>query len=232
MTHFAVAALLLASASLVFAQQTTKSYSGTYKGTPCTAQLTWHNWAGLGPVDGRIKLASGATIAVNGSNSASGVLDLTANGTAIHLVRSSGGRKTSWVSPTLSLMEGGPTPTPTPSVSPSPTPMLTPAPVAETSDSVLTDETYTGTWKGKPFTAKMRWAPGDSPEVLRRGVGKVTLEDGTQVSIEGSQPSADSMEFSLTPDPAGGEIYKTRKATGADGKAAWESSAFTLAEKK
>lgn len=225
MTPFSVAALLLASASLAFAQRTTKFYSGTYKGTPCTAQLSWHNWAGLGPVDGRIKLASGATIAVSGNNSQNGVLDLTANGTAIRLVRSGAGRKPSWVSPTLSLTEGA-TPTPTPSPSP------TPGPLIGTGDSPLIDEAYTGTWKGKALTAQMRWAPGDTPEVLRRGVGKATLEDGTEVTIEGSQPSAESIEFTLTPNPAGTETYKTTKAAGAaEGKAAWESTSLTLVEK-
>jgi hypothetical protein len=207
------------------AQRTTKSYSGTYNGKPCTAQLSWHNWGGLGPVDGRIKLASGATIAVAGSNSANGVLDLTANGALIRLVRSG---KTSWVGPTLSLREGG-TPTPTPSLSPTPTPI--PGAIVGTEDSLI-DETYTGTWKGKAFTAQMRWAPGDTPEVLRRGAGKVTLEDGTQVAIEGWQPSADSMEFSIAPDGARGEVYKTTKAATAEGKASWESSSLTLTEKK
>ena len=40
------------------------------------------------------------------------------------------------------------------------------------------------------------------------------------------------MEFSLTPNPGGSEIYKTTKATGGEGKAAWESSSLTLIEKK
>ncbi|MDQ6654690.1 MAG: hypothetical protein M3Y80_02600, partial [Verrucomicrobiota bacterium] len=108
------AALLLASASLLFAQAMTKSYFGTYRGAACTVQMTWRNWAGLGPVDGRIKLASGATIPFSGSNSQNGVLDLSVNGTAIRLVRRDGGRKTSWSGPSLALTEGNPTPTPTP----------------------------------------------------------------------------------------------------------------------
>lgn len=227
MTHLTVAALLLASASLAFAQRTTKSYSGTYNGAPCTAQLAWSNWAGLGPVDGRIKLASGKTISVSGSNSQNGVLDLTVDGKALRLVR---GSKTSWSSPTLSLAEGG-GPTPTPSPSPSPSPTTTPGALAGTGDSLI-DATYIGTWKGKAVTAQMRWAPGDTPEVLRRGVGKVTLEDGTEVPIEASQPNAESMEFTLTPNPAGAEVYKTIKASGAEANAAWESSSFTLIEKK
>ncbi|MGI8820096.1 MAG: hypothetical protein ACR2ID_04400 [Chthoniobacterales bacterium] len=224
--HLSVIALLLASASLAFAQATTKSYSGTYNGAACTVQMTWRNWAGLGAVDGRIKLARGATIPFSGSNTQTGVLDLTANGTAIRLVRRGGGRNTSWSSPTLSLIESAPTPTPSPSPSPTPTP----PPMSGTGESSLVDQTYTGTWNGKAFTAQMRWAPGDTPEVLRRGVGKATLEDGTQVSIEGWQPSADSMEFSLAPDP-GGATYKTTKSTG-EGKAGWESSSLTFIEKK
>jgi hypothetical protein len=224
--HLSVAALLLASASFAFAQRTAKSYIGVYNGAPCTAQLAWHNWKGLGPVDGRIKLASGATVAVSGSNSATGVLDLSVNGAPIRLVRSSARGKTSWVSSTLSLTEGvAPTPTP----SPSPTPI--PGAVADAGDLII-DQTYTGTWKGKAFTAQMRWAPGDTPEVLRRGAGTMTLEDGTQVSIEGSQPSADAAEFSLTANAAGSEVHKTTKAASADGKAAWESGDLKLIEKK
>lgn len=227
MTHMAVALLLLASASFAFAQRTTKSYSGTYNGAPCTAQLVWHNWRGLGPVDGRIKLASGATIPVSGENAQTGVLELTANGTAIRLVRSSAGRKTAWVSATLSLTEGaGPTPTPSPSPSPSPTPA--PAPL----EDLLVDKTYTGTWKGKPITSQIRWVPGDTPAVLRRGYGKLTLEDGTQVAIEAWQPSDGAMEFSVTPNQVGGEVYKTTKAIRGEGEAGWESSSLTLIEKK
>ncbi len=226
--HLSVIALLLASASLASAQATTKSYSGTYNGAPCTAQMTWRNWAGLGGVDGRIKLASGATIPFSGSNTQTGILDLSVKGTALRLVRRGGWRNTSWSSPTLSLTESAPTPTPSPSPSPSPTP--TPPRLSGTGFSPLVDQPYTGTWNGKAVTAQLRWAPGDTPAVLRRGVGKATLEDGTQVSIEGWQPSADSMEFSLAPDP-GGATYKTTKST-ADGKAGWESSSLTLIEKK
>ena len=226
LTHLSVVAVLLASASFALAQRATKSYTGTYNGAPCTAQLAWHNWKGLGPVDGVIKLASGTTIPVAGSNSQTGVLDLTAKGTSIRLVRSSAGRRTAWVSPTLSLTEGG-SPTPTPSPSPSPTPNALAA-----AGDLIVDETYTGTWKGKAFTAQMRWAPGETPDVLRRGAGKMTLEDGTQVAIEGSQPSADSAEFSVAPDGGSGELYKTTKAASGDGKAGWESSDLKLIEKK
>ena len=229
-TQLSVAAvLLLASASFAFAQRTTKSYFGTYNGAPCTAQLVWHNWAGLGPVDGSIKLAGGATIPVSGNNGQTGVLDLTANGKAIRLVRSSAGRKTAWVSATLSLTEGaGPTPTPSPS--PSPSPSLTFSPVG--TEDLLVDKTYTGTWKGKPITSQIRWVPGDTPTVLRRGYGKVTLEDGTQVAIECWQPSADAMEVSFTPDKPGGEVVKATKGVSGEGADAWESSSLTLIEKK
>jgi uncharacterized cupin superfamily protein len=221
--HLIVTALLLAGAFPAFAQRATKSYSGTYNGAACTVQMTWQNWAGLGPVEGRIRLANGATIPFSGSNSRTGVLDLTVNGAAIRLVRRDVGRRTSWVSPTLSFTEGAPTPTPTPTPGPSP--------AAETEDSSLVDQTYTGTWNGKPVTAQIRWAPGDTPEVLRRGRGKVTMEDGTQVSIEASQPSADAVEFNLKPDAGDGETHNATKAT-SEGTPAWESSSLTLIEKK
>lgn len=92
------------------------------------------------------------------------------------------------------------------------------------------EETYTGSWKGKAFTAQMRWAPGETPDVIRRGRGTVTMQDGTQVSVEGWQPSADSTEFRFAPDESG-ETYKTTKAT-SDGNVTWESSSLTLTEKK
>jgi hypothetical protein len=221
--HLLVVTLIVAGTATAFAQLTRKSYFGTYNGAPCTAQMNWHNWAGLGPVDGRIRLANGATVAFAGSNNQRGVLDLTVNGTPMRLVRRNAGGKTSWAGPALTLTEGA-APTPTPS--PSPSPALT----TTAGETYLVDQTYTGTWKGKPFTAQMRWAPGDTPEVLRRGYGKVTLEDGTELSIEGWQPNADSMEFSLAPDPAG-ETYKTTKAVN-DGQLGWQSSSLTLTEKK
>src|SRR4051812_28242744 len=44
--QLSVAALLLVSASMAFAQSATKFYSGVYNGAPCTLQMTWHNWKG------------------------------------------------------------------------------------------------------------------------------------------------------------------------------------------
>ncbi len=93
MIHSIVIALLLASASFAFPQQrVSKSYTGTYNGAACTVQMTWHDWAGWGPVDGRIRLANGTTIPFSGSNPQAGVLDLTVNGTPIRLVRRGTGR--------------------------------------------------------------------------------------------------------------------------------------------
>ena len=211
-------ALLLANASLAFAAVTTKIYSGSYNGIACTVQMNWYNWAGLGPIDGRIRLADGTNIPFAGNNSQPGVLDFRTNGNSFRLVRRDGGGKTSWVSARLSFTEGA-------AATPTPTPTPTPA----TTQSAMVDQTYTGSWKGKAFTAQIRWAPGDTPEVIRRGRGTVTMEDGTQLSIDGWQPSDESTEFSLTPDE-GGETYKTTKAT-SDGNVVWESSSLTLAEK-
>ncbi len=214
-------ALLLAGGSLAFAEVTTKNYSGSYNGSPCTVKLTWHNWTGLGPIDGRIKLADGTAIPLSGSNSGPGVLDFKANGKSFRLVRSNAGRKAAWVSAKLSFIEGA---------AATPTPTATPTPAPEISESTIIDEAYTGSWKGKTFNAHMRWAPGDTPDVIRRGRGTVTMEDGSQFSIEGWQPGADSTDFSLTPDE-GGQTYKTTKVT-TDGKVTWESSTLTLTEKK
>jgi len=225
LTTLLLVLLLLAGGSFAFAKVTTKNYSGSYNGVACTVEMNWHNWSGLGPVDGQIKLANGTTISFSGSNNQSGVLELKANGKSLRLVRSDSGKKASWLGNRLSLTEGG---RPTPS--PSPTPIPSPTPTAEISDSNMVEEAYTGSWKGKAVTAQMRWAPGDTPDVIRRGRGMVTVEDGTQVSIEGWQPSADSAEFRLTPDETG-ETYKTTKAS-SDGKMAWESSSLTLTEKK
>ncbi len=223
-THL-FALLLLVSGSLAFAAATTKTYSGFYDGVACTVQMKWSNWSGLGPIEGQIKLANGTLIPFSGSNSRPGVLEFRANQTPFRLVRKDGGRTTSWVSARLSFSEGAaPTPTPSPTPSPSPTP------IPESTESTMVEEHYTGTWKGKPFTAQMRWAPGDTPEVIRRGRGTVTLEDGTQFSVEGWQPNADAAEFTFAPDESG-ETYKTTRATG-EGAVTWESSSLTLTEKK
>lgn len=221
--------LFLANGPLAFAAGTTKTYTGSYNGVACTVQMNWHNWSGLGAIDGRIKLADGTSIPFAGSNSQPGVLELNANGNSFRLVRKDGSRKASWVSAKLSFTEGA-AGTPTPSPSPSATPTGTPAVSAENSESTMVDQAYTGSWKGKAFTAQMRWAPGDTPDVIRRGRGTVTLEDGTHVSVEGWQPSADATEFRFGPNETG-ETYKTTKATG-DGNVIWESSALTLTEKK
>ncbi|MEO5722679.1 MAG: hypothetical protein ABIR71_14610 [Chthoniobacterales bacterium] len=227
--HLIVVALLWASAAFAFAEVTTKTYSGSYNGIACTVRMTWHNWTGLGPIDGRITLADGTTIPFSGSNSQSGVLEFKAKGHSFRLVRRDVGRKTSWVSAKLVFTEGAaatPTPTPTPSPSPSPTP----EPAPEISESTMVEQAYTGSWKGKALTAQMRWAPGDSPGVTRRGRGTVTMEDGTQFSIEGWQRGVDSTEFGLIPDE-NAETYKTTK-TDSDGNVVWESSSLTLTEKK
>ena len=96
--------------------------------------------------------------------------------------------------------------------------------------SGMVDETYTGSWRGQQFTAQMRWAPGDEPQIVRRGVGTITMSGGQKLSIEGWQPSADAAEFNIKPD-ASGETYKTTKTT-RDGSEAWESSSLTLTQTK
>ncbi len=226
-THLFAIALFFASASFAFAAVTTKTYSGSYNGAGCTVRMNWQNWKGLGPIDGRITLADGTTIPFSGSNSQPGVLEFKANGNSFRLVRREVGGKTSWVSAKLSFTEGtAPTPTPSPSPSPSPTPTAPP----EISESFMIEQAYTGSWKGKPLTAQMRWAPGDSPEVTRQGRGTVTMEDGTQVSIEGWQRSDGSADFSFTPDESA-ETYKTTQAA-SDGNVTWASDSLTLTEKK
>ena len=217
--------LLLASGSFAFAAAIAKSYSGSYNGAACTVRVNWHNWSGLGAIDGQIKLAGGTTIPFAGSNTRPGVIEFKANGSSFRLVRSDAGRKVSWVGNKLSFTEGAaatPTPTPTPTPSPSPTP--------EELESKMVEHSYTGSWKGKGITVHMRWAPGDTPEVISRGRGTVTMDDGTLFAIEGWQPSADSTEFSLTPDEADA-TYKTTKTT-KEGTVAWESTSLTLTETK
>jgi hypothetical protein len=89
----------------------------------------------------------------------------------------------------------------------------------------MVDETCTGSWRGQQFTAQMRWAPADEPQIVRRGRGTITMSGGQKFTIEGWQPSADAAEFNIKPD-ASGETYKTTKTT-RDGSEAWESSSLT-----
>ena len=94
----------------------------------------------------------------------------------------------------------------------------------------MVDETYTGSLRGQQFTAKIRWAPGDEPGVVRRGRGIITTADGQQIPVEGVQSGPDAAEFSIKPGDTG-ETYKTKKATGAGGQS-WQSEVLTLTEKK
>ena len=215
-TLIALLVLFLATVSLSLAGAAKKTYSGSYKGQPCIVKVTWYNWEGLGPIAGIIYLSPGAVVTFSGSNSQPGVIELTAAGESFRLVRKGAA---SWIGSRFSFSEA-PAPTPTPS----PTPQSSPPP------SQMVDETYTGSWRGQQFTAQMRWAPGDEPQIVRRGRGTITMSGGQKFSIEGWQPSADAAEFNIKPD-ASGETYKTTKTT-RDGSEAWESSSLTLTQTK
>ena len=143
----------------------------------------------------------------------------------------------SWAGSGFSFSEGAtPTPTPSPSPSPSPTPQSSPAteevliPEAQMPPPRMVDETYTGSWRGQQFTAQMRWAPADEPQIVRRGRGTITMPGGEKFSIEGWQPRAEAAEFNIKPD-ASGETYKTTKAI-RDGSDVWESGSLTLTQTK
>jgi len=222
-TLIALLVLFLATVSLSLAGAAKKTYSGSYKGQPCIVKVTWYNWEGLGPIAGVIHLSSGAMVTFSGSNSQPGVIELTAAGESLRLVRKDLGKAASWTGSGFSFSEA-PAPTPTPS----PTPQS--SPVTEVPPSQMVDETYTGSWRGQQFTAQMRWAPADEPQILRRGRGTITMSGGQKFSIEGWQPSADAAEFNIKPD-ASGETYKTTKTT-RDGSEAWESSSLTLTQTK
>ena len=214
-TLIALLVLFLATVSLSLAGAAKKTYSGSYKGQPCIVKVTWYNWEGLGPIAGMIYLSPGAVVTFSGSNSQPGVIELTAAGESFRLARKGAA---AWTGSRFSFSEA-PAPTPTPS----PTPQSVPP-------SQMVDETYTGSWRGQQFTAQMRWAPGDEPQIVRRGRGTITMSGGQKFSIEGWQPSADAAEFNIKPD-ASGETYKTTKTT-RDGSEAWESSSLTLTQTK
>jgi hypothetical protein len=224
--------LLLASGSSAFARVMRKTYYGSFGDRPCTVQMTWQNWEGLGAIDGVIRVSDGTTIPFSGSNSRSGVLEFNAKGNSYRLVRRDVGRQTSWVSARLSFSEAAPAPTtPTPTPTPSPSPAAEgPAPGSENVAPQMVDESYTGSWRGREFIARVRWAPGDEPGIVRRGRGTLIMAGGQQFSIEGWQPSADSAEFTIKPDDTG-ETYKTTKGD-RDGNPSWESSSLILRETK
>ena len=227
----ALLVLFLATVSLSLAGAAKKTYSGSYKGQPCVVKVTWYNWEGLGPIAGAIHLSSGAVVTFSGSNSQPGVIELTAAGESFRLVRKDVGKAVSWTGSRFSLSEA-PAPTPTPSPTPQSSPVAEEVliPKSQVPPSRMVDETYTGSWRGQQFTAQMRWAPGDEPQIVRRGRGTITMSGGQKFSIEGLQPSADAAEFNIKPD-ASGETYKTTKTT-RDGSVAWESSSLTLTQTK
>ena len=220
-TLIALLVLFLATVSLSLAGAAKKTYSGSYKGQPCIVKVTWYNWEGLGPIAGLIYLSPGAVVTFSGSNSQPGVIELTAAGESFRLVRKGGGKAASWTGSRFSFSEA-------PALTPTPSP--TPIPESQVPPSGMVDETYTGSWRGQQFTAQMRWAPGDEPQLVRRGLGTITMSGGQKLSIEGWQPSADAAEFNIKPD-ASGETYKTTKTT-RDGSATWESSSLTLTQTK
>jgi hypothetical protein len=230
-TLIALLVLFLATVSLSLAGAAKKTYSGSYKGQPCIVKVTWYNWEGLGPIAGAIHLTSGAVVTFSGSNSQPGVIELTAAGESFRLVRKGVEKAASWTGSRFSFSEG-PAPTPTPSPTPQSSPVteevLTPE--SQMPPPRMVDETYTGSWRGQQFTAQMRWAPADEPQIVRRGRGTITLSGGQKFSIEGWQPSADAAEFNIKPD-ASGETYKTTKTT-RDGSETWESSSLTLTQTK
>ena len=230
-TLIALLVLFLATASSSLAGAAKKTYSGSYKGQPCTVKVTWSNWEGLGPIAGAIYLSSGATVAFSGSNSQPGVIELTAAGESFRLVRNGGGKAASWTGSRFSFSEA-PAPTPTPSPTPQSSPVTEEVliPESQMPPPRMVDETYTGSWRGQQFTAQMRWAPADEPQIVRRGRGTITMSGGQNFSIKGWQPSADAAEFNIKPD-ASGETYKTTKTT-RDGSEAWESSSLTLTQTK
>jgi len=221
-----LAALFLASAASSLAKAAKKTYAGSYNGLPCTVQMTWHNWEGLGAVDGVIKVSGRTIIPFSGSNSQSGVIELQAAGETIRLVRGGGGKAASWTSAKLSFTETAATPTPTPSPSPTEEVLIPGSEMAER----MVDESYTGSWRGQQFTARVRWAPGDEPGIIRRGRGTITMAGGQQFAIEGWQPSAEAAEFSIKPDETG-ETYKTTK-TSRDGNESWEGGSLVLTPTK
>jgi hypothetical protein len=229
--------LFLAVVSSALASAAKKTYAGSFKGQPCVVKATWYNWEGLGAIAGTIHLTSGGVVSFSGSNSQPGVIDVTAAGESFRLSRKGGAKGTSWTGSKFSFSEG-PLPTPTPSPSPSASPSPQPGsateevliPESQMPPPKMVDETYTGTWRGQQFTAQMRWAPGDEPQIVRRGRGTITLPGGEKLSIEGTQSTTDAAEFSIKPDTTG-EIYKTTKTT-REGNEAWESSSLTLTQTK
>lgn len=97
--------LFLATGSPSFAKTTTMTYSGSYKGQECSVQVNWHNWTGLGPVDGHINLPDGTTIPFSGNNSRKGVLEIEAAGESVTLVKERDGNTVSWIGKELSFSD-------------------------------------------------------------------------------------------------------------------------------
>ena len=224
------ATLFLVSVTTSWARPAKKTYSGSYKGRPCTVQMTWSNWDGLGAVDGVIKIVGGTSIPFTGVNSQSGVIELDAGGDSLRLVRSGGA---TWSGNGLSMTEARPTPSPTPSVTP--TPSASPADGIVTTDTGapeqrMVDELYTGSYRGQEVNVQMRWAPGDEPGIMRRGRGVITMPGGQQVPVEAVQSNPEGAEFNVQYG-GGPETYKATKGTRGEAQS-WESEGLTLTQKK
>lgn len=160
-------------------------------------QVNWHNWSGLGPIDGHINLPDGTTIPFSGNNSRKGVLEIEAAGESVTLVKERDGNTASWIGRQLTFSDaaasGNPPGTPKASV-----------------EKGIVEKSYTGTWRGKDCTARITWTPGNDPDTMWTGEGQLIVEGDTVLSITGWQPRVDYIEFGINPDPTN-ENYKATK---------------------
>ncbi len=199
-----------------FAGTTTKRYAaGIYNGQECSVDVNWHNWSGLGPVDGHINLRDGTTIPFSGNNSRKGVLEIEAAGEGMTLVKEGSGSSASWISGTLAFSEGGGGTRPSTGSRP---------PVEKSPGT----KSYAGNWRGRDCTARITWKPGDDADTLWRGEGTLIVEGDMALSITGWQPRADYIEFGIDPDPSS-EVYKATKER-RGGRTTWAGRFLTLTE--
>lgn len=229
---FATAAPSLASAKTI-------TYAGSYKGQLCTVTLNWHDWTGLGTVDGHIELPDDTTIPFSGANPRNGVLQVEAGGEDFIMQKKKDGKITSWIGKNLTLTDGPPASllpkksTPTPTKRPGllgggATPKGT-AKSLSTSHQGAGKTSYVGAWRGKRCTATIEWTLDPEADTIRRGTGMLIVEGDMAYSIEGWQPRSGYIEFGIAPDPTGENYKSTREVK--DGVTSWTGSFLTLVEK-
>ncbi len=201
----AVSLSLIACTPLLFAGSTTKTYAGSYKGQECSVQVNWHNWSGLGAVDGHINLPGDTTIPFSGNNSRAGVLEIEAQGEGLTLTKERDGGTVTWVSADLAFTESG---------------AGVDAPAKRKSSAARgTAREYSGTYRGESCNVDLPWLNG-------KVSGTLLLESGKEMALSGEEPGDAVLRIRI----AGSDRVHRLKLSTANGETSFVGDQLSFTE--